>query len=77
MASVELAKALSDKLGVPLDETLLWNFATIDELITHLDAEAHVNRPPASVAPATAGEEDLGAKLDDEIARLELELKRR
>lgn len=79
MASVELAKALSDKLGVPLDETLLWNFATIDELIAHLDAEVQVSRPArAAGAPtATARDEDLGAKLDDEIARLELELKRR
>lgn len=84
MAAVELAKALSDKLGQGLDETLLWNFATIDELLDYLEtvveaapavaASASVKVPkPVEPERATVA----STTLDDEIARLELELKRR
>jgi acyl-CoA synthetase (AMP-forming)/AMP-acid ligase II/alkylation response protein AidB-like acyl-CoA dehydrogenase/acyl carrier protein len=82
MAAVELAKALSDKLGKILDETLLWNFATIDELLDHLEtlnatrssSEVVVGAPAATAAV----DEPTGiSRLDDEMAKLELELKRR
>src|SRR6185503_6067771 len=33
VAAVELAVALSDKLGCKLDQTLLWNFPTIEALL--------------------------------------------
>jgi acyl-CoA synthetase (AMP-forming)/AMP-acid ligase II/alkylation response protein AidB-like acyl-CoA dehydrogenase/acyl carrier protein len=85
MAAVELAKALSDKLGIALDETLLWNFATINDLLDHLQAEAHVGAPPSE--PSASSTEARAATsapkavsdgaLDDELDRLELELKRR
>ena len=73
IAAVELAKALSDRLGLVLDETLLWNFATIDELIDHLIAQA----APAPAPRRETQDSPLTAELDAEIARLELELKRR
>jgi acyl carrier protein len=82
MAAVELAKALSDKLGRTLDETLLWNFATIDDLVSYLDQDAHdANPPPKPVAPPVAtaldSTDNVEAELTEELARLELELKRR
>jgi acyl carrier protein len=82
MAAVELAKALSDKLAQPLDETLLWNFATIDALLDHLRPTsmepAAVVPPPLPEAPVPeAALSSAEGDLDREIARLELELKRR
>jgi acyl-CoA synthetase (AMP-forming)/AMP-acid ligase II/alkylation response protein AidB-like acyl-CoA dehydrogenase/acyl carrier protein len=85
MASVELAKALSDQLAQPLDETLLWNFGTINELIDYLVTEGKTHEAqsaPGGGAAATSepGDKpnlDLDADLADEMARLELELKRR
>jgi acyl-CoA synthetase (AMP-forming)/AMP-acid ligase II/alkylation response protein AidB-like acyl-CoA dehydrogenase/acyl carrier protein len=82
MAAVELAKALSDRLGRPLDETLLWNFATIDDLVAYLDQDSHDAHPPAkTVAPAAPSAfdstDEVEAELTRELARLELELKRR
>lgn len=82
MAAVELAKALSDKLGTPLDETLLWNFATINELLDHLESvnPAMPSSPAAERVIATAAAPSVrvvDASLDEEIERLELELKRR
>jgi acyl-CoA synthetase (AMP-forming)/AMP-acid ligase II/alkylation response protein AidB-like acyl-CoA dehydrogenase/acyl carrier protein len=85
MASVELAKALSDQLAQPLDETLLWNFGTINELIDYLMTEGKTHEAQsASGGGAAATSEpsekpslDLDADLADEMARLELELKRR
>jgi acyl carrier protein len=44
MAAVELTKALSDQLGRHLDETLLWNCATIDDVIQIIDAETHAEQ---------------------------------
>jgi alkylation response protein AidB-like acyl-CoA dehydrogenase/acyl carrier protein len=73
IASVELAKALSDRLGVALDETLLWNFATIDELLDHLIIEAG----PPRATQRDPQDSPLTAELDAEITRLELELRRR
>lgn len=80
MAAVELAKALSDKLGRPFDETLLWNFATIDELLAYLDEEGRdagsvglAQQPPSS----SPEEAEPITELDAELARLEVELKRR
>jgi hypothetical protein len=85
MAAVELAKALSDKLGIALDETLLWNFATINDLLDHLQAESHVGAPSSQqLASSTEARAATSAPkavsdgaLDDELDRLELELKRR
>jgi acyl carrier protein len=96
VAAVELAKALSDKLGQPLDETLLWNFSTIDALVDHLvgkfregppasdgrSASALTEAPPAAQRPSSAGgpapsSGALEAELDDELARLERELRSR
>jgi acyl carrier protein len=83
MTAVELAKVLSDKLGRQLDETLLWNFATIDALLDHLFPSAASREPREPVVPSqapTAAEAALSSverDLDEEIARLELELKRR
>jgi acyl carrier protein len=81
MAAVELAKALSDKLGRSFDETLLWNFATIDELLAYLDEEERNTgsaqlgqQPVASHAPTKV---EPSNDLDAELARLEVELKRR
>jgi hypothetical protein len=81
---VELAKALSDRLGRVLDETLLWNFATIGALVEHLEtapAAPETRQPPP--APNTGPSPDTGSSmqvktsLEDEIAKLERELKRR
>jgi acyl-CoA synthetase (AMP-forming)/AMP-acid ligase II/alkylation response protein AidB-like acyl-CoA dehydrogenase/acyl carrier protein len=89
MASVELAKALSDQMAQPLDETLLWNFGTINELIDYLVAEANSREVPSASVAATetatvtaATSEPMAATnieddLAEEMARLELELKRR
>jgi acyl-CoA synthetase (AMP-forming)/AMP-acid ligase II/alkylation response protein AidB-like acyl-CoA dehydrogenase/acyl carrier protein len=82
MAAVELAQALSDKLGMRFDETLLWNFATIDEVLDYLEgvstsASSDVAGPMsmrALLEPQAASAKH--TTLDDEIARLELELKR-
>ncbi|HTV24658.1 MAG TPA: acyl carrier protein, partial [Polyangiaceae bacterium] len=84
MAAVELAKALSDKLGKTFDETLLWNFATIDDLLDHLEAISATTPSKAPEGPISVRApfqspitETASANLDDEISRLELELKRR
>jgi acyl carrier protein len=44
MAAVELTKALSDQLGRNLDETLLWNCATIDDVLQIIEAETHAEQ---------------------------------
>jgi acyl-CoA synthetase (AMP-forming)/AMP-acid ligase II/alkylation response protein AidB-like acyl-CoA dehydrogenase/acyl carrier protein len=83
LTAVELAKALSDQLGRVLDETLLWNFATIDALLEYLMRSAPVAAASHSPAPATGHSEAAPSavqaedSLDDEIARLERELGRR
>ena len=79
LAAVEFAKALADKVGLSLDETLLWNFPTIDSLLTYLE------NPPAKPAAASgvqAGEppelqRQVQGSVEEELARLERELKRR
>lgn len=81
LAAVEFAKALSDHLGRPLDETLLWNFATIDALVEYLEGavsapEARPSSGPVTgpARPSASGDE---TDLEAEIARLEDELRRR
>ncbi|MEY2933628.1 MAG: hypothetical protein RL033_4377, partial [Pseudomonadota bacterium] len=82
LAAVEFANALAARAGVALDETLLWNFPTIESLLDYLDTDVSSSAQPAAsdqqrwgAAPAepTSGESDLEA----EMARLELELKKR
>ena len=81
VASVELAKALSDALGRELDETLLWNFATIESLVEYLvspaseSAENPAAETTAWVPPSST--HLAAARLDDELDRLERELKSR
>jgi acyl-CoA synthetase (AMP-forming)/AMP-acid ligase II/alkylation response protein AidB-like acyl-CoA dehydrogenase/acyl carrier protein len=83
LAAVELAKALSDRLSRSLDETLLWNFATIDALVEYLEGSAGSPEPPPRPssrppgAPAEATSDAGSSELEDEIARLERELRRR
>jgi hypothetical protein len=71
LTAVELAHDLSDHLGLPFDETLLWNFATIDLLVGHLerrDTDDRISQRP----PTPAGERaQIESRLDQEIARLE------
>jgi len=77
VAAVELAKALSDKLGRRFDETLLWNFPTIEALVGYVvDLESGPGgdaRPKAPSEPAPDSSPD--SALDDEVARLERELR--
>lgn len=81
VAAVELAKALSDELGRDLDETLLFSFSTIDALVGHLTAESpSAVIPPASKPPApppAAAPAGADSSLDEELARLEQELRNR
>jgi acyl-CoA synthetase (AMP-forming)/AMP-acid ligase II/alkylation response protein AidB-like acyl-CoA dehydrogenase/acyl carrier protein len=82
LAAVEFAKALADKVGILLDETLLWNFPTIDSLLTYLENPSSHDAAPASTTsssetsphPPRAAD---GSTIEDEIARLERELKKR
>jgi acyl-CoA synthetase (AMP-forming)/AMP-acid ligase II/alkylation response protein AidB-like acyl-CoA dehydrogenase/acyl carrier protein len=79
VASVELAKALSDKIGRELDETLLWNFATIEALVSHLVgptgmAEADPSQPSEGAPTFRSPTQEVESQLDDEIARLEEKL---
>jgi acyl carrier protein len=61
MAAVELTRQLSDVLGWRVDETLLWNCATIDDVISIIDIEnaaaggEHAGRGQAERGPAPAG----------------------
>ncbi|HET9954841.1 MAG TPA: AMP-binding protein [Polyangiaceae bacterium] len=87
IAAVELAKALSDRVGRKLDETVLWNFSTIDALVEHLVGPPRVSRsepppPPPPVTPNFEAERPSASlpvevRLDDEMARLERELRSR
>jgi alkylation response protein AidB-like acyl-CoA dehydrogenase/acyl carrier protein len=82
LAAVELAKSLSDHLNWPLDETLLWNFATIDALVDYLDGAGPVPEDRRFTNPATgsatqAAADDDENSLEGELVRLERELKRR
>jgi alkylation response protein AidB-like acyl-CoA dehydrogenase/acyl carrier protein len=80
VAAVELAKAISDRLGRNLDETLLWNFSTIDQLVEYLvnSEEAPADHPAPDLkatAPSASGGES--NELEDELALLERELRSR
>jgi acyl carrier protein len=87
VAAVELAKALSDELGRDLDETLLFSFPTIDALVSYLTAESGnveiapaPNPPPqpaAAVAATPRAPASTDSPLDEELARLEQELRSR
>jgi acyl-CoA synthetase (AMP-forming)/AMP-acid ligase II/alkylation response protein AidB-like acyl-CoA dehydrogenase/acyl carrier protein len=80
LAAVELAKALSDHLGRPLDETLLWNFANIDALLQFLEAPSTPTIRPSAApaeAPKPAAKAASATDLEDELDRLEKELSRR
>lgn len=52
LAAVEFAKALADRVGVTLDQTLLWNFPTIEVLLKYLE---NSQRPPPPAAPSSGG----------------------
>ncbi len=80
VAAVELAKAISDKLAYPFDDTLLWNFPTIDSLIDYLVSTRSEQKAGSAASPISShpssGEAESG-ELELELARLEAELKRR
>jgi acyl-CoA synthetase (AMP-forming)/AMP-acid ligase II/alkylation response protein AidB-like acyl-CoA dehydrogenase/acyl carrier protein len=87
VAAVELAKALSDEFGRELDETLLFSFPTIDALVSYLTAESRSvaataalgsrAQPSTSVALPPAAPASTDSPLDEELARLEEELRSR
>jgi len=88
LAAVEFAKALADRVGVTLDETLLWNFPTIESLLSYLERPQESREGAVSAKPAAARADSPHAaqderqpegtsNLDAELARLELELKKR
>jgi acyl-CoA synthetase (AMP-forming)/AMP-acid ligase II/alkylation response protein AidB-like acyl-CoA dehydrogenase/acyl carrier protein len=78
LATVELTKALSDHLGRALDETLLWNFATIDAVADYLTQPGTQRSTPPEPGAGTEPRGETGeAALEDEITRLERELRRR
>ena len=57
MAAVELTQELSDLLGWRVDETLLWNCATIDDVISIIDIESAAAEGPS------VGEQHPGVEL--------------
>jgi acyl-CoA synthetase (AMP-forming)/AMP-acid ligase II/alkylation response protein AidB-like acyl-CoA dehydrogenase/acyl carrier protein len=84
VSSVELAKELSDILGREIDPTVVWNFATIHSLTEHLlapdpartaPAENKAPSGPASSSGRTGS--TLEGQIEDEIAKLEQELRTR
>jgi acyl-CoA synthetase (AMP-forming)/AMP-acid ligase II/alkylation response protein AidB-like acyl-CoA dehydrogenase/acyl carrier protein len=81
LAAVEFAKALADRVGVSLDETLLWNFPTIDSLLAYLEKPQPAQPAPAIASSPAAPEPPKGptdaSAIDAELERLERELKRR
>lgn len=77
MAAVELAKALSDKLGRELDETALWNFSTIDALVNYVIELEQTVQAAVQVSRDQARAPDSHSALDEEVARLEQELRLR
>jgi len=85
LAAVEFAKALADKLGISLDETLLWNFPTIDALLGYLEDSLvqSVGLSPPSRFPGPDGSGPKGApsadvsSVEEELDRLERELRKR
>lgn len=77
VATVELAKALSDKLGRELDETLLWSVSTIDALVAYLVRPVEPSEPDPQIgtARASAQADSNDASLAEEVERLERELR--
>ena len=69
MAAVELTQELSDLLGWRVDETLLWNCATIDDVISIIDIEsAAAEHEPAARSPSAGGLRQ-GVELADALER--------
>jgi len=77
--AVKLAQDLGDWLGYSLEETIVWNFSTIESLARHLTGKQTlqpIDMQPESnlivLQPTTeeAGAADLTAFSDDEIAEL-------
>jgi acyl carrier protein len=81
VSSVELAKELSDSLGREIDSTVVWNFATIDALAEHLmapDAQrVSLLAAAAPLPPSSRSSSGVETQLEDEIAKLEHELRSR
>ena len=68
LAVVELMQDLSDWLGRPLEDTLLWNYPTIDALAAHLEGQTPVPSPsPIGMDP----DRSLGGSIDEAVVRLE------
>ncbi len=82
VAAVEATKALSDHLGRTLDETLLWNFPTIEALVAFLDQGGGTpepqpkrpSRPPSASREVT--QEDLQKAIEDLEKELNLTTRR-
>lgn len=53
LAAVEFAKALADRVDRVLDETLLWNFPTIDALLEYLETPVSQDAGASSKAAAS------------------------
>jgi len=69
MAAVELTQELSDLLGWRVDETLLWNCATIDDVISIIDIEsAAAEHEPGARSPSAGGSRQ-GVELADALER--------
>lgn len=83
LVAVEFANALAARVGVALDETLLWNFPTINQLLSYLERAAAgleaSAAPPSGRGLAASASAEAGGEPDveEELARLELELKKR
>jgi acyl-CoA synthetase (AMP-forming)/AMP-acid ligase II/alkylation response protein AidB-like acyl-CoA dehydrogenase/acyl carrier protein len=84
LSSVELAKTLSDSLGREIDATVVWSFATIDALAEHLVAPDPPQAPevaatpnPAHTGSSARSSSSVEAQLQDEISKLEHELRSR
>jgi acyl-CoA synthetase (AMP-forming)/AMP-acid ligase II/alkylation response protein AidB-like acyl-CoA dehydrogenase/acyl carrier protein len=80
MAAVELTKTLSDALGRPLDETLLWNCATIDDVIQIIDAENATAELERNGRPQRAGSDVVpkpGLEFDVELEAMDSDRKSR
>jgi len=76
VAAVELAQAISNHLARTLDETVLWNFSTIDQLVDYLvQPEASAPHAPPTAQPAAPDAQ--ASELEHEIALLERELRSR
>ncbi len=86
VSSVELAKELSDTLGREVDATVVWSFATIHSLAEHLLApppptprasSVQGSSSAGSAAPSARTVSNMDGQLEDEIAKLEHELRSR